>query len=108
MSKVEWTRRGVEYSACLDCWWMHRDEGEPAWCEEFEDQFLQTGGCFRFEERLGRNICDTVKGHCEFKCSICGATIDVVEGGDLDGGYFRYCPGCGARLEEEVKPWVSP
>ena len=51
--------------------------------------------------RRGKNICDFAKGHVEFKCSLCGATLDVAEGGDLDGGYFKYCPNCGARMEEE-------
>lgn len=51
--------------------------------------------------RKGKNIADFVKGHVEFKCSICGAEADVVEGGDLDGGYFDYCPRCGVPLEEE-------
>lgn len=39
------------------------------------------------------------KGHVEFKCSLCGVEIGVVEGGPLDGGYFKYCPLCGAKLE---------
>lgn len=38
-------------------------------------------------------------GHCEFKCSLCGVEIGVIEGGELDGGYFRYCPGCGAKMD---------
>ena len=52
-------------------------------------------------EIKGRNICDTVNGHCEFKCSVCGADALVVEGGSLDGGYFKFCPNCGVPLEEE-------
>lgn len=38
--------------------------------------------------------------HCEFKCSLCHATIGVVEGGTLDGALFRFCPNCGAKMEE--------
>ena len=38
--------------------------------------------------------------HCEFKCSLCGATIGVVEGGTLDGAWFRFCPNCGAEMED--------
>lgn len=37
--------------------------------------------------------------HCEFKCSLCGATIGVVEGGTLDGAWFKFCPSCGAEME---------
>jgi hypothetical protein len=52
----------------------------------------------------GRDICDTVKGHCEFKCSVCGVELSSVYGGEndfgLDGGYFRFCPNCGAMMEE--------
>ena len=54
------------------------------------------------ERKKGKNICDSVTGrHCEFKCSVCGVEISVVEGGDLDGAYgFKFCPGCGAEIEE--------
>lgn len=52
--------------------------------------------------RQGRNICDTVPGHCEFKCSLCGAELSTVYGGEndfgMDGGYLNYCPNCGARM----------
>ena len=48
-----------------------------------------------------RNIWQSVAGHCEFKCSFCGADILTVEGGSLDGGYFNYCPNCGLELELE-------
>lgn len=53
------------------------------------------------ERRHGRDICDTVKGHCEFKCSACGAWIGCVEGGTLDGGKFNFCPNCGADMRAE-------
>ena len=52
-------------------------------------------------ELKGKNIYNTVKGHCEFKCSVCGADALVVEGGSLDGGYFKYCPNCGVEMEAE-------
>ena len=52
----------------------------------------------------GRNIYDTVKGHCEFKCSVCEVELSSVYGGrndfGLDGGYFNFCPNCGASMEE--------
>lgn len=52
----------------------------------------------------GRDICDTVDGHCEFKCSVCGVELSSVYGGKndfgLDGGYFNYCPNCGAQMEK--------
>ena len=52
----------------------------------------------------GQNIYDTVKGHCEFKCSVCGVELSSVYGGrndvGLDGGYFNFCPNCGAMMEE--------
>ena len=53
------------------------------------------------EHKHGRDICDTVKGHCEFKCSVCGAWIGCVEGGTLDGGKFKFCPNCGADMRAE-------
>ena len=52
----------------------------------------------------GQNIYDTVNGHCEFKCSVCGVELSSVYGGrndfGLDGGYFNFCPNCGASMEE--------
>lgn len=52
----------------------------------------------------GRDICGTVNGHCEFKCSVCGVELSSVYGGNndfgLDGGYFNFCPNCGAWMEE--------
>ena len=51
----------------------------------------------------GKDIYYKAKGHCEFKCSVCGAEAHVVEGGELDGGYFNYCPNCGAKMDEEVQ-----
>lgn len=39
------------------------------------------------------------EGHCEFKCSVCGAWAGIIEGGTLDGGYFDYCPNCGAKMD---------
>lgn len=52
----------------------------------------------------GQNIYGTVDGHCEFKCSVCGVELSSVYGGrndfGLDGGYFNFCPNCGARMEE--------
>jgi hypothetical protein len=50
------------------------------------------------EVRHGSDVSRTVKGHCEFKCSLCGAYALVVEGGTLDGGIFNYCPNCGAKM----------
>lgn len=53
------------------------------------------------ERKKGKNVRDEVVGYCEFKCSVCGAEIRIVEGGDLDGAYgFKFCPGCGAEMEE--------
>ena len=53
--------------------------------------------------RHGRDICDEVHGHCEFKCSLCGCELSTVYGGEndcgMDGGYFNYCPNCGARMD---------
>lgn len=48
----------------------------------------------------GKNICDSVTGHCEFKCSLCGADASSIMMGSLDGGKFNYCPNCGARMDE--------
>lgn len=53
---------------------------------------------------LGRDICNTVDGHCEFKCSVCGVELSSIYGGNndfgLDGGYFNFCPNCGADMRE--------
>lgn len=49
-------------------------------------------------ELKGKDISDTVKGHCEFKCSVCGAEISVIEGGNMDGVPFKYCPNCGVEM----------
>ena len=53
------------------------------------------------QPKQGKNIYNTAHGHCEFKCSVCGAEAHIVEGGELDGGYFNYCPNCGAEMEPE-------
>lgn len=47
----------------------------------------------------GKDIYETHDGHCEFKCSVCQAWIGSIEGGSMDGGYFNYCPNCGAKME---------
>ena len=47
----------------------------------------------------GKNVCDSVIGHCEFKCSVCGSDALSVCCGSLDGGKFNYCPHCGAKME---------
>lgn len=39
------------------------------------------------------------EGHCEFKCSVCGAWAGIIEGGTLDGVDFDYCPNCGAKMD---------
>lgn len=52
-----------------------------------------------------KNVYYEENDHCEFKCSVCGATIGVVEGGTLDGANFKYCPWCGAELDGEVREW---
>lgn len=52
-------------------------------------------------EKKGRDISGEVSYYCDFKCSLCGADIGIVEGGNLDGGVFNFCPNCGARMEEE-------
>lgn len=49
-------------------------------------------------ELKGKDISDTVEGHCEFKCSVCGAEISVIEGGNMDGVPFKYCPNCGVEM----------
>ena len=55
--------------------------------------------------RHGRNIYNTVPEHCEFKCSLCGAELSTVYGGKndfgMDGGYLKYCPNCGAKMDKE-------
>ena len=57
----------------------------------------------------GRDICDTVDGHCEFKCSVCGVELSSVYGGNndfgLDGGYFNFCPNCGATMKTRAR-WI--
>lgn len=39
------------------------------------------------------------EGHCEFKCSVCGAWAGIIEGGTLDGVDFDYRPNCGAKMD---------
>lgn len=39
------------------------------------------------------------EGHCEFKCSVCGAWAGIIEGGTLDGVDFDYFPNCGAKMD---------
>lgn len=59
------------------------------------------------EVKYAKDIYMQGKGHCEFKCSLCGAEIGCVEGGDMDGGKFNYCPNCGAKMTinaAEVEP----
>jgi len=53
------------------------------------------------EVKYAKDIYMQGKGHCEFKCSLCGAEIGCVEGGDMDGGKFNYCPNCGAKMKGE-------
>ena len=50
------------------------------------------------EREIGKDVYWEGEGHCEFKCSVCGVEIGCVEGGDLDGGFFSYCPNCGADM----------
>lgn len=57
------------------------------------------------ERQRAKNIYYEERDHCEFRCSLCGATIGVVEGGTLDGANFKFCPWCGAQLDEEVRAW---
>lgn len=52
------------------------------------------------EQIYGEDIYYEADGHCEFKCSVCGVEIGVVEGGELDGGYFKFCPKCGVPIKE--------
>lgn len=53
--------------------------------------------------RRGRDVNYQGDGYCEFKCSLCGVELAEVRGGihdcGLDGGYFKYCPNCGAKME---------
>lgn len=55
--------------------------------------------------RHARNIYNTVPEHCEFKCSLCGAELSTVYGGrndfGMDGGFLKYCPNCGAKMDKE-------
>lgn len=53
------------------------------------------------EPRKGRDVSGEVAYYCDFKCSLCGADIGIVEGGVMDGGEFNYCPNCGARMMED-------
>lgn len=41
--------------------------------------------------------------YCEFKCSLCGAEIGCTWGGNMDGTKFKYCPNCGAEMNEYAK-----
>ncbi len=51
-------------------------------------------------DELAKNVYyEERETHCEFKCSLCGATIGCVECGTMDGARFKYCPNCGAEME---------
>lgn len=54
--------------------------------------------------RHGRDISNEANGHLEFKCSLCGCELSAVYGGKndcgMDGGYFNYCPNCGALMKD--------
>ena len=52
------------------------------------------------EQIYGEDIYYEADGHCEFKCSVCSVEIGVVEGGELDGGRFKFCPKCGVPIKE--------
>lgn len=71
--------------------------------DEYRDILL---ACFEdlptAEPRKGRDVSGEVAYYCDFKCSLCGADIGIVEGGVMDGGKFNYCPNCGARMETGV------
>lgn len=54
------------------------------------------------EIKYAKNINEKSKEHCEFKCSVCNVEIGTIEGGSMDGGYFNYCPNCGARIVEDL------
>ena len=53
------------------------------------------------ERKTATDISMQEKGHCEFKCSLCGGTISEVRGGTMDGAKFNYCPNCGAKMKGE-------
>lgn len=48
----------------------------------------------------GRDVSDQLRRNCDFMCSECGAWVGSAMWGTLDGGNFKFCPNCGARMEE--------
>lgn len=50
-----------------------------------------------------QNIARFVPGHCEFKCSRCGADAGEIAYGSLDGAKVNYCPNCGAFIGDGTK-----
>ena len=58
-------------------------------------------------DELAKNVYyEERETHCDFKCSLCGATIGCVECGTMDGARFHYCPNCGAEMEREGEEWA--
>ena len=87
-------------------WWEGQQHVELVGFTPLYKIKLKGEGEYARTLRHGRNICDTVPVHCEFKCSLCGAELSTVYGGrndfGMDGGYLNYCPSCGALMDKEV------
>ena len=84
-------------SICIDCS-AQQDCRPDERCADYE-RIKNIPAADVAPVRHATDIYHKAHGHCEFKCSLCGVEIGVVEGGELDGGKFRYCPGCGARMD---------
>lgn len=81
-----------------------KEESLASYCLRRVAEALEKAPTADVEEvRHGKDIYETVLNHhCEFKCSVCGNWIGVVEGGTLDGAIeFKYCPACGAKMDKE-------
>ena len=75
-------------------------------CDYYKNKYANCDDCaianaptIENEIKYAKNINKKSKEHCEFKCSVCDVEIGVIEGGPIDGGYFNYCPNCGAKME---------
>ena len=72
----------------------------------FEIQKLLTQASVKaIEVARANNIGHLVHGHCEFKCSRCGADAGEIAYGSMDGASINYCPNCAAFIGDGKKEW---
>ena len=97
-------KKSVEERYCKPCKAEGKDHN-GCWCRAcWVDDMLDEVDRFQPADVApvvhGRDVYKWHKeGHCEFKCSVCGAWAGIIEGGTFDGVDFDYCPNCGAKMD---------